>query len=173
MTADVLDIGIIVLILLSTIVGLVMGFIKEFLTLGALLLAFGLAVVYAEALAPEIPFARDSELMRWGISFAVIFIGSLIVGLIISGLLSAAVDRLGLGGFDHVLGAVFGFALGVMIVTSAVLVLMPSSLSKQASWQDSRLMPYFEQSATLVKDSIPDDWGSYVNHYVNNRSNNI
>ena len=168
-----LDIGILILILLSTIVGAVMGFIKEFLTLGALLLAFALAVVYAEALAPEIPFARDSELMRWGIAFAVIFIGSLIIGLIISGLLSAAVNRLGLGGFDHVLGALFGFALGIMIITSAVLVLMPSALSKQASWQDSRLIPYFEQSATWVKDSIPSNWDEYVNHYVNNKSGQI
>lgn len=170
MTADILDIGIIVLILLSTIVGLVMGFIKEFLTLGALLLAFALAVIYADALTPEIPFARDSELMRWGISFAVIFIGSLIVGLIVSGLLSSVVTRLGLGGFDHVLGTIFGFALGVMVITSIVLVLMPSSLSKQAAWQDSRLMPYFEESAVWVKDAIPDDWNNYVNHYVNKSS---
>lgn len=170
MTADVLDIGIVVLILLSTIVGLVMGFIKEFLTLAALLAAFALAVVYAEALTPEIPFARDSELMRWGIAFAIIFISSLIIGLIVSGLLSAAVDRLGMGGFDHVLGTIFGFVLGVMVVTSVVLVLSPSSLSAQAAWQDSRLMPYFEESAAWVKNAIPDDWNNYVNQYVNKSS---
>lgn len=170
MTADILDIGIVVLILLSTIVGLVMGFIKEFLTLAALLVAFALAAVYAEALTPEIPFARDSELMRWGIAFAVIFIGSLIIGLIVSGLLSSAVSRLGMGGFDHILGTLFGFVLGIMVITSIVLVVMPSSLSKQAAWQDSRLMPYFEESAAWVKGAIPENWNTYVDEYVSKSS---
>ena len=170
MTADILDIGIVVLILLSTIVGLVMGFIKEFLTLGALLLAFGLAVFYAPILTPEMPFARDNELLRWGASFGIIFIGSLIVGLIISGLLSSAVNRIGLGGFDHSLGAIFGFLLGTMVITSIVLVLMSSSLSKQDAWQNSRLMPYFEESATWVKNAIPNNWNDYVNQYVNKSS---
>ena len=166
MTADILDISIIVLILLSTVVGLVMGFIKEFLTLGALLLAFGLAVVYAPMLTPEIPFARDNELLRWGASFGVIFIGSLMVGLLISGLLSKAVERLGLGGFDHVLGAIFGFILGTMVITSIVLVVLPSSLPQQAAWKNSRLMPFFQNTATWVKDSIPDNLTENINQYI-------
>jgi len=167
MTADILDISIIALILLSTIVGLVMGFFKEFFTLGALLVAFALAVIYAEVLAPELPFARDSELMRWGIAFAAIFFGALLVGLTISGLISTVIEKVGLGRVDQALGAMFGFALGVMVITSIVLVLLPSSFSKQPVWQDSRLMPYFEDSATWVKNAIPDNWNDYVNQYMN------
>jgi len=172
MTADILDISIISLILLSTIVGLVMGFFKEFLTLGALLISFALAVIYAEVLSPELPFAQDSELIRWGIAFATIFFGALLVGLTISSLISTVIENIGLGGVDRVLGAVFGFALGVLVITSIVLVLQPSSFSKQVFWQDSRLMPYFEDSAIWVKDSIPDNWNDYVNQYMN-KSNPI
>ena len=90
--------------------------------------------------------------------------------MIISGLLSSAVNRLGLGGFDHSLGAIFGFILGTMVITSIVLVLQPSSLSKQIAWQESRLMPYFEESATWVKNAIPNNWNEYVNHYVHKSS---
>lgn len=167
MTADVLDISIIALILLSTIVGLVMGFFKEFFTLGALLVSFALAVIYAAVLAPELPFARDSELMRWGIAFAAIFFGALLIGLTLSGLISSAIEKIGLGGIDRALGAVFGFALGIMVITSIVLVLLPSSFSKQIAWQESRLMPHFEASATWVKDSIPENWNEYVNQMMN------
>lgn len=167
MTADILDISIISLILLSTIVGLVMGFFKEFLTLGALLVSFALAVIYAEVLAPELPFAQNSELMRWGIAFAAIFFGALLVGLTISGLISTVIENLGLGSVDRALGAVFGSALGILVITAIVLVLQPSSFSKQAFWQDSRLMPYFEDSAIWVKNSIPDNWNDYVNQYMN------
>ena len=163
MTADILDISIIVLILLSTIVGLVMGFIKEFLTLGTLLLAFGLAIVYAPVLTPELPFAKDNELLRWGASFGIIFICSMIIGLIISGLLSKAVEQLCLGGFDHVLGALFGLLLGITVITSIVLVLLPSSLPEKPAWKNSRLMPYFQDSAIWVRDSIPDNLAEYIN----------
>ncbi len=172
MTADILDISMISLLLLSMIVGLVMGFFKEFFTLAALLIAFALAVVYAEVLAPELPFARDSELMRRGIAFAVLFFSALLVGLSISSLISTGIDKIGLGGIDHVLGGIFGLALGITVITSIVLVLMPSSFSKHVAWQDSRLMPYFEESANWVKVNIPSDWNDYVNQYINKSSSN-
>lgn len=165
MTADIIDIIIVVLILLSTIVGLVMGFVKEFLILSALIVAFTLGVIYREALAPELPFTLGKPMIQEATAFAIIFLSSLLIGLIISSLLSNAIERIGLGTFDHVLGAVFGLALGGMVITSVVLMFQTGSFAKQAEWQDSQLIPYFEKSAAWTKEAIPDDWNQQVNDF--------
>jgi len=166
MTADILDISIIVLILLSTIVGLVTGFIKEFLTLATLITATIIAALNAKALAPELPIAIDSQMGKLALAFAAIFVVILIVGLVVSYLLSSGIRAIGLGGFDHALGAVFGFFLGVMLVSLSVMVFMNGKVTKNAWWVDSRLIPYFEQSAAWVKDNIPAGMNNYVDQYV-------
>lgn len=166
MTADILDISIIVLILLSTIVGLVTGFIKEFLTLATLITATIVAALNAKALAPELPIAIDSQMGKLALAFAAIFVVILIVGLVVSYLLSSGIKAIGLGGFDHALGAVFGFFLGVLLVSLSVMVFMNGKVTKNAWWVDSRLIPYFEQSAAWVKDNIPSSMNDYVDQYV-------
>lgn len=166
MTADILDISIVILIVLSTIVGLVTGFVKEFLTLATLISATVIAALNAKQLAPELPIAIDSQLGKLAIAFALIFVVILIIGLVISYLLSSGVKSIGLGGFDQALGALFGFFLGAMLVTLGVLVLMSGKIAKNAWWQDSRLIPYFENSATWVKDNIPESMDRYIDQYV-------
>ena len=163
MTAESLDIAIIVLILLSTIVGLVMGFTKEFLTLGALLLAGTLTVSYTPDLASKFPPDMNNWL-KWGLAGGGIFIISLIIGLIISNLLSKGIERLGLGIFDHVLGTIFGLALGVVVVTSIVLII-PSILD-DPKFKESHLLPYFQDSAEWVKSVTPDDLPERVDQFA-------
>ncbi|HHC75310.1 MAG TPA: CvpA family protein, partial [Thiothrix sp.] len=69
MTADILDISIIVLIVLSTIVGLVTGFIKESLTLVTLITATAVAALNAKPLAADLPLAIDSQVGKLAIAF--------------------------------------------------------------------------------------------------------
>jgi membrane protein required for colicin V production len=170
MTADILDISIIVLILLSTIVGLVTGFIKESLTLATLITATAVAALNAKPLAADLPIAIDSQVGKLAIAFGVIFLVILIVGLVVSYLLSSGIRAIGLGGFDHALGAVFGFFLGAMLVTLAVMVLMSGKIAKNNWWVESRLIPYFEQSAVWVNANIPPSLSQYIDQYVQKSS---
>ncbi|MGV6809628.1 MAG: CvpA family protein [bacterium] len=170
MTADILDISIIVLILLSTIVGLVTGFIKESLTLATLITATAVAALNAKALAADLPLAIDSQVGKLAIAFGAIFLVILIVGLVVSYLLSSGIRAIGLGGFDHFLGAVFGFSLGALLVTLAVMVLMSGKIAKNDWWVESRLIPYFEQSAVWVNANIPESLSQYIDQYIQKSS---
>ena len=73
MTAELLDLGILVLILLSAIIGLIRGFVKEALSLVTWIAAAGLAFLYEAKLADQLPFVVQSEVVRRVITFAVIF----------------------------------------------------------------------------------------------------
>ncbi|WGZ95514.1 MAG: CvpA family protein [Candidatus Thiothrix putei] len=157
MTADILDISIIVLIVLSAIIGLIRGFVREAFSLITWVAAAAFAFFYYEKLAVHVPFEGQGKLGQVVVAFVIIFLSVLIVGSIINHLLSAAVSSVGLGGIDYLLGGAFGIVRGGLIVT--LLVLLFSAVghySKEAWWADSRLMPWFEDSAKALKEMIPN-----------------
>jgi membrane protein required for colicin V production len=119
-------------------------------------------MLYVKPLAAQLPFSVQSEVVRMGIAFAVIFLGVLVVGAVINYLLSTAVASIGLGGVDHVLGGAFGVLRGGLIITLLVLLMGLTAYPKQAWWQDSRLMPWFENTAGVVKEMIPQDFSRYL-----------
>lgn len=162
MTAEILDLGIIVLIVLSAIIGLIRGFVREALSLVTWVAAFGFAMLYVKPLSSQLPFAVQSEVVRMGIAFAIIFFGVLVIGAIINHLLSTAVASIGLGGVDHLLGGAFGVLRGGLIITLLVLLMGLTAYPKQTWWKDSALMPWFEHTAGLVKEMIPQDFSSYL-----------
>lgn len=168
MTAEWLDIGVITLLVLSAVIGLARGLVREALSLVSWVAAFALAVLYFKSLAAQLPFAGQSEVVRLGIAFAVIFLGVLILGAIINRLLSSAVASIGLGGVDHLLGGAFGVVRGGLIVVLLVLLFGLTDLSDQLWWKQSRLLPWFEGVASNVKSLVPKDlMGHDLSGYLN------
>lgn len=163
MTADILDLSIVVLIVLSAIIGLVRGFVREALSLATWVAAAILAFQYFEPLSVHVPFAVESKVARLGIAFAVIFLGVLIIGSIINHIFSTAVSSIGLGGVDRVLGGGFGILRGGLIITLLVLLMIAMTpFPKYSWWQDSILVPWFENTANMVKDVIPQELPDYL-----------
>lgn len=162
MTAQYLDLGIVVLILLSAVIGLIRGFVKEALSLVTWVAAAGLAFLYEARFANQLPFVVQSEVVRRVIAFAVIFFCILVIGAILNHLISTAISSIGLGGLDHVLGGAFGVLRGGLIITLLVLLMGLTPYPKQAWWKDSIFMPWFENSAQLVRQMIPQHFASYL-----------
>ena len=161
-SADMLDVGIIILIVLSAIIGLIRGFVKEALSLATWVAAFAFALIYVKPLAEALPFAVQSEVARMGIAFAIIFFSVLVIGAIINHLLSSVVSSIGLGGVDHVLGGVFGVLRGGLIITLLVILMGLTALPAQSWWKESRLIPWFEDSAEWLRSVIPPDFAAYL-----------
>lgn len=166
MTAEYLDIGILVLIVLSALIGLIRGLVKEALSLVTWVAAFGLSMLYVKPLAANLPFAVQSEVVRMGIAFAIIFFGMLMIGATINHLLSTAVSSIGLGKVDHVLGGIFGIARGGLVITLLVLLMGVTAFPKQAWWMNSLFIPWFEKAAVVVNGMIPENFSSYLERPV-------
>lgn len=162
MTAQILDIGILILIVLSAIIGLVRGFVREALSLATWVAAFGFAILYVKPLAAQLPFTVQSELVRLGVAFALIFFGILAAGAVVNRLLSTAVSSIGLGGIDHILGGIFGVLRGGLIISLLVLLMGVTAYPRQAWWKDSSLVHVFEQAAAVIRDLIPQDFANYL-----------
>jgi membrane protein required for colicin V production len=161
-SADLVDLGIIVLIVLSALIGLVRGFIREAVSLATWIAAAAFAFLYVRQLAAKLPFAFESEVARLGIAFAIIFFGVLVAGAIINHLFNTAIAAIGLGGVDRFFGGLFGIFRGGLLVTLAVVLLSLTSLPANAWWKDSRLLPSFELAAVKLKNYIPADLSNFL-----------
>ena len=156
-----LDLAIVAIILISTLISLVRGFIKESVSLASWILAGFLAFRYFSVLAEVLLPYIESPTLRAGTAFSVLFVSTLIIGAIINFMLSQMVSKTGLSGTDKTLGMVFGAARGVLIVTMLVLLagLSPTLLS-ESWWQDSAMVEYFARLAGWLKDILPQDIAS-------------
>jgi membrane protein required for colicin V production len=120
------------IVLLSAIIGLVRGLIKEILSLASWVVAFILAIYFAPYLAGEIPQEWGGESVRLVIAFAAIFVASLIAGGIVQWLISKLVVSTGLSGTDRFLGFLFGSARGLLVCI--VLLMGLREVAADASW---------------------------------------
>jgi membrane protein required for colicin V production len=90
------------------------GFIREIVSLSAVILAVPIAGLFYDDLYPKVEPIVDSETLANLISFLAIFVGVVIAGLVGSYLLRNVARALNLGGIDQVAGAAFGFLKGVI-----------------------------------------------------------
>ena len=151
------DIIILVVILISALISLVRGFVKESISLATWLVAGFLALSYYMVLADLLHAYIESPTISQVTAFAILFITTLIVGAIINFMISQIVDKTGLSGTDKTLGVVFGAARGVLIVSMIVLFAGLTPMPSESWWQESILVDHFMRVALWIKDLLPDD----------------
>lgn len=151
--ADLVILGI---LLVSLVVSLVRGFIKEVFSIlvwaAAIFAAFQVAGPFAEALEPVI----DLPSARVIIAFAAVFVLVLVIGGLISFLVGKMVEKTGLSPTDRLFGALFGLARGLVIVVVAVMLMRVTPFAQDPWWHESRLMPTFESMAEQARDWLPE-----------------
>ena len=155
-----LDLVIIGIILISALISLVRGFVKESISLASWILAGFIAFRYFSALAELLLPYIESPTLRTGTAFAILFVCTLIIGAIINFMASQMVSKTGLSGTDRALGVVFGGARGVLIVTMLVLLAGLTPMPDESWWQESASIEYFVTIASWLKDILPQDIAS-------------
>ena len=154
------DIAILAVILISALISLVRGFVKESISLATWIIAGFIALSYYLVLADLLTPYIDSPTIAQVVGFAVLFLSTLIVGAIINYMVSQLVTKTGLSGTDKTLGVVFGAARGVLIVAMIVLFAGLTPMPSEAWWQESLMVDHFLKVAVWIKDFMPQDVAS-------------
>lgn len=152
-----LDLVILVVIVLSALISLIRGFVKESISLVTWIVAGVLAFRYFSPMAELLEPFVSSPTIRDIAGFAILFVSTLVIGAIINFIMSQLVSRTGLSGTDKALGVVFGGARGVLIVTMVVLLASLTPMPEAEWWQESAMVGFFQQLAEWVKGIIPAD----------------
>jgi len=147
----------------SVLIGLWRGLISEVLALAVWAAAFWVAWTFGPSVAGYFEHSIQLPSARILVGYGICFLAVLIAGALLRFLVSKLVEGTGLSGTDRLLGMVFGFVRGVLLVTLAVFLLGFTAFSRDPWWHESVLMPQFKGMAAWLGDRVPDS----VRHYLN------
>lgn len=160
------DIAILVIILITALIGFMRGLVWMGIFLATWAAAILLAIKYKDSLATALPIKLSSEIAQTGLAALLIFLGVLIAGAIINYLFSRAVNAIGLGTFDRILGTGLGIVLGALAITLIIMLGSMTELPNQEHWKNSRFIPKFQEGANWIKTLVPEDLNEYINETV-------
>lgn len=136
------DWAIIAIVVLSALISIARGFVREALSLLVWVVAFVVAFFFSERLAPLLGNLVELPSLRYLAAFAILFVCTLIVGSVVNFLVVQLVRMTGLSAIDRLLGMMFGVCRGVLIAL-LILIFLPKIIpvDQDPWWQQSRLIP--------------------------------
>jgi membrane protein required for colicin V production len=147
---------IVIVLLVSVLSAAKNGFFLEVFSLAGILLGFVLATWNYQRLLPWLTRWVHSLPAARALSFLLIALGVMLLAGILGRIVRWSIHSIGLGWADRLLGALFGFAKGIVLITVAVLVI--AAFFPKSTWfQRSRLAPGFLSAAHRAAAIAPQD----------------
>jgi membrane protein required for colicin V production len=144
------DYIILAIILISAVMGLVRGLLREAVAVITWFLAIVLAWSFASSLEPMLGGILVGSPLRIWAARAIIFVGVLLLGGAVAVILGHYVRVSMFAGMDKFLGFVFGIIRGVVIVGAFTIAIQALRMDEDARWKNSKLLPY----AGAVADAL-------------------
>ncbi|MBX2823313.1 MAG: CvpA family protein [Gammaproteobacteria bacterium] len=159
-----IDIGILVIIAISTVISVIRGFFTEAVSLLTWVAALVIATLYAHQFGNLFRVHIEHDLARGVLAWTILFVGTMVIGGLINYLFSKLRAGVQLGAMDRVIGLFFGFLRGVLIVALIVMAAhldFFTSLRESEVWHESRLLGYYVQIAKALHGLLPPDVSKY------------
>ena len=142
-------------IVISALLSLWRGFVTEAISLLSWIVGLWVAVVFFQDLAHLMKDWIDTPSIRDVSAFAILFIGTVLVGGLVNYLAGQLVAKTGLTATDRVLGMLFGIARGIVIVAVLVLLAGLTALPQDPWWQEALLLEHFQDMALWLRSFLP------------------
>ena len=148
------DWAIVAIIVVSALISLTRGFVKEALSLLTWVIAGLVAWLFGGALAELLAPYIETPSLRVIAACSILFVMTLLLGGLINYLIGQLVIVTGLSGTDRFLGMVFGAARGALLVVVAVGLLSLAPVEADTWWRESVVIPHFLLVADWSKSLI-------------------
>jgi membrane protein required for colicin V production len=159
MTPTPLDFGLLAVMLISGVLAMVRGFMREVLSIASWVIA---AVVTLYGYSRVLPFVKQyvqNDLFATGIAVGGLFLLTLLVVSLFTVKISDLVLDSRIGALDRSLGFLFGLARGLVIMVVAFLFftwLVPAKT--EPDWvKNARSRPILQSTGDWIKSVLPDD----------------
>lgn len=153
-----IDYSILAIIVISVLIGLIRGFLREALSLVFWVLAVWIGIVFIDIPVPWLQHYIPSQTLSTIASFFLLFFLTLIVGAILGAILSIFVEKTGLTGTDRMLGIIFGAGRGALLVGLLLLFGTMVDLQKSNVWSHSVLVPQFQPLVIWLHGFLPKEF---------------
>lgn len=128
-----------ILLLVTAMRSGIRGFVREFMSMAALVLGIGAAVVFSGPVAVVVDEYLDAAAWSQVVAFLGLFVAVYLVVKIFETALNRLVERIDLDNLDHALGFFLGVAEGMLLIFVALLVV--------------QVQPFFD-STSVVNQSL-------------------
>jgi membrane protein required for colicin V production len=153
---NLFDCFLIAVLAYSTIMAFVRGIILELFSLGGLIAGILLASWNYKQVAIILGHLITTPATAEILAFLLIIVGVMVLCTLLGKALNRTAHAIGLGFFDRLLGALFGFARGCLLGV-AILMAIAAFLPHSAWIANSRLSSYFLAGAHAVSFVVPHD----------------
>ncbi|HEX6144309.1 MAG TPA: CvpA family protein [Geminicoccaceae bacterium] len=152
------DLAVVAVVLISTLLALLRGAVREALTIAAWI---GAAALGWYAFEPAQGVAKETIATPWIADVAALIVVFVVPLIILKVLAAVVVEQLPRGWFGHLdraLGALFGLLRGGLIVAAGwlglTLLIAPEQLPPGLT--QARLLPYVQDAAALLQRWLPE-----------------
>ncbi len=152
------DLVILGIIGVSVVISVWRGFVKEAFSLIGWVAAVWIGWVFADDMQSLLTSFIEPPLPRLIVAFAILVICILLLSGVGSYLFSRFIEIANLGGADKVVAVFFGVMRGYLVVAAVALVAALFGAAQTAPWQDSALMPLFEDVVLWMADFLPENF---------------
>jgi len=147
-----IDYLILITLLVSVILGFFRGFLREAIGLLSWLGGLWLAWHFAYELEPLLGGRLASPPFNIWAARGILLVGCLIIGWLIGNIVSYFMTQSGISlMLDRLIGVVFGFIRGAVLVAIAVLLAREVDLQQSSWWRGSYLLPMASEVSSWVK----------------------
>jgi membrane protein required for colicin V production len=153
---NLFDCFLIAMLAFSTIMAFLRGIILELFSLGGLIAGILLASWNYKHVATLLKSLIATPATAEIVAFLLIIIGVMVLSTLLGNALNHTAHAIGLGFFDRLLGALFGFGRGCLFGV-AILMAIAAFLPHSAWIANSRLSSYFLAGAHAVSFVVPHD----------------
>ncbi|MFU0841830.1 MAG: CvpA family protein [Burkholderia sp.] len=148
-----IDWVIVVLLVLSTVVGIFRGAVRETLSVVGWIAGILLALKFAGEIAEKIPLESLGYIPRVIIAAVLIVVACLFAVGLLGLLLRKMLEVVALNFEDRLLGALFGFARGVLVICACVFLFsLSDSVTSSRMWQQSVMI---SPAQSLIDMAMP------------------
>ena len=148
------DVFILLVLMISIVIGLMRGFIRESVSLVFWIAGIWAAWTLGPLVEPHLGGLLAGPQVRPWIGRLVVLVGVLILGALVGMLLSFLMRSVGLGLVDRALGVLFGLVRGMVLVGLLVICGELLHLNREPWWGQAKLIPYGETLGDWLRGMV-------------------
>ncbi|MDF1690016.1 MAG: CvpA family protein [Cycloclasticus sp.] len=159
-----IDYVILGIIFISALIGLFRGLVKEAFSLGTWVVSIIVGIRFCQPFSIYLIDYIDVPSVRIAAAFVILLLLTLMLGAMLSYLISQIVDKTGLTGTDRFAGFLFGIARGIVVMAVLILLAGLTPLPQDPWWVESTLIGPFQELSIWLREQIPEGVSGYFSY---------
>ena len=153
----IFDYAVLAILLISIIVSVLRGLVREILSLIGWVAAFVVASLFASEAAAWLPSVIGLPILRFIVAFLLLLLGGALLMALVNWGILRAISAAGLDLADRGLGGLFGLARGLVIIVALVMVGGMTRLPQMEIWKTALFSPLAETAVNTLLPFLPDE----------------